>query len=1572
MHLLVTQCFLFSILFTFVCSQFDAVCDEKGANCKCEAGQGFEELEFGQVVQKKCNTCGMGRFSEGGDEKPCQLCNILQFQSCEGQRSCKSCPGGTTHTDGRIECETAREVNREYFREIFLYNPKKENNTCNGEVCNGLCAKFNATRRDSTASCPEYYIISWTTAEGKTSPTSAVEILTPKVREAIAFNNNSNTPIEKFTDASSNIIYYIGIPTRGCGMQGGYRPADHIPYSSADDTAVYWNSSLAKDNTGKDELHEYCIQKDQTPGNNIIETEAFSVSLEAVVQTKRGTAFTFTPMWETTEDCANGMYLNNTHHSLRDWRCYSCPDGADCSGKPYWSQVKAKFGYFRLDPYDAGVVNQPDWPDVFWPCAEPEACLGGENIDLESQYKVAVLGSDIPEILALSRKERCNDYPNFTYGYRQICGNQTEITFFKDGTSNRCLLCRACAYQYFPSGLRRCLPCPPWYFQVLGGIAAIFFVVGTLFVFLKAALDSDSSPHAHLAQPLQKIVLNHLQLVSLSSSFPLKWPKLITSMFDVFENLANAAAFIFQPQCTRSKEEDDLAAGKSDFFENQLFVLSMPFIAVAMSILFWTVWEAKSFGLFVNEIKEKVAEKARVKPLTAAELFKLFHRFAVEDHKHQKEHKHKHRHRHHAHHDRLSHHGVHDLLFAICHDHRHSGLHLHLSSKKQFDLIFQQLNPAKDDEKVEFASVLGWYNQNVKQLVEQKSHMKVGKGAKNIPKKYVLAIHIANEGLEIHTTLILPIDSKTGQCILRLDDKNRTGKTSLKGNNLSLPQGDFSKLLYEGLTKKERRKSMQEEKEKEIQLAAEIKRKKEEGEEIDDTSTVNVNNDLSCELRVEAPNHMELQILSHSKKHDIHISGNTYETGDCIDLESNTLVQIGETEVLFDIVLQDMYKNLQAKGHRGDIKRSSSTSIESLVETKIRAQMHAPTRKELEEYFHAGKKQRLENPKNKDNFPGLTLKEFDAILRKHPEIFGHLWPKEQVKTCYENMESHVLDAINSTGNHESNQSLNSEPTEQDHFRAFEEFAFHYFMERRHHLRKLEYARERHEARRRTTTLDTRVLAADKAKRMGYIDKVIATVITLIYLLYPTLCRSAFSLVACREVGYVGKSYLTQDLQVECFAELHTRWFWGLCVPALLILVIGLPGSAMLSLYRSRKLLHRRYVRFRFSILFIGYEDRTYYWEIVVAIRKLTVSAISVFLLQVDTATQVLTAELFVVVVLVFHLHVRPYIPVTPKHNTLQHAETFALATNFITLVSGMLMFEDIGAGNQAVEYIFTFLVLAINAGFILTAFWWWLTLKLMDLENLLEHTSTRKTLATKAAECLKRIVPDWEAEGQQLEIEQEKAEAVEDLRHVNLDKLMRVQKVAHKWVAGFKRRKGLEINDDGNVNTNKSKTKVKPSEVVDNAAEKAHDIEVQSERAARKFMKQMEDRVAKAHDRLESRKRRRSSVADPNTKLFVVPDGVELNDMGFKLKVSHGKVVVYDLEIDSPAYAVGVRNKCVLMRCNNESIADKTLVSVLKNAKRPLKLTFSARKHRPSMKQAAKTLSKQMAVAKAVSGGTEI
>lgn len=122
----------------------------------------------------------------------------------------------------------------------------------------------------------------------------------------------------------------------------------------------------------------------------------------------------------------------------------------------------------------------------------------------------------------------------------------------------------------------------------------------------------------------------------------------------------------------------------------------------------------------------------------------------------------------------------------------------------------------------------------------------------------------------------------------------------------------------------------------------------------------------------------------------------------------------------------------------------------------------------------------------------------------------------------------------------------------------------------------------------------------------------------------------------------------------------------------------------------------------------------------------------------------------------------------------------------------------------------------------------------------------------------------------------------------------------------------------------------------------AHKIEDESEQAAKKFMQQMESRVAKAHDRLEARRRRRSMMADPSTKLFVLPEGVKLNDIGFKLKINGGQVVVYGMDFDSPAFRVGVRDGFLLVRAAGKPVDPAKVVSLLRTAPRPLKLVFKA------------------------------
>jgi hypothetical protein len=103
------------------------------------------------------------------------------------------------------------------------------------------------------------------------------------------------------------------------------------------------------------------------------------------------------------------------------------------------------------------------------------------------------------EDLKSDQPEQCNS----KLGFRENCT--------RNHTTVRCRMCRACLPEYFPQGVGKCIRCPqPWERFVIV-LLALSFVGVMLKLFLTSA-DRDSSTHAHLAQPLQKILLNHLHL----------------------------------------------------------------------------------------------------------------------------------------------------------------------------------------------------------------------------------------------------------------------------------------------------------------------------------------------------------------------------------------------------------------------------------------------------------------------------------------------------------------------------------------------------------------------------------------------------------------------------------------------------------------------------------------------------------------------------------------------------------------------------------------------------------------------------------------------------------------------------------------------------------------------------------------------------------------------------------------------------------------------------------------------------------------------------------------------------
>ena len=97
---------------------------------------------------------------------------------------------------------------------------------------------------------------------------------------------------------------------------------------------------------------------------------------------------------------------------------------------------------------------------------------------------------------------------------------------------------------------------------------------------LKIQVESDSTV-IHYSQAAQKILLNHVQLISLGSGFPLKWPDQVMSMFEIFL-VSNAGA---TPSIHLASGWSLLKA--SMFFQKQLGILILPFVVVWLCAMYW-------------------------------------------------------------------------------------------------------------------------------------------------------------------------------------------------------------------------------------------------------------------------------------------------------------------------------------------------------------------------------------------------------------------------------------------------------------------------------------------------------------------------------------------------------------------------------------------------------------------------------------------------------------------------------------------------------------------------------------------------------------------------------------------------------------------------------------------------------------------------------------------------------------------------------------------------------------------------------------------------------------------------
>ena len=179
-----------------------------------------------------------------------------------------------------------------------------------------------------------------------------------------------------------------------------------------------------------------------------------------------------------------------------DWSCAVCPRGGACVGSVVWDQVIPLFGWWKIPKTERHSEA------IFAECLFSPACLGSPNPALVAKH----LEAGFPLTKQKEHNRNNNTWCSEGLGFR-----------------NQSRLCHTCAIGFRRQGLNECSLCPTnagqnWGLMVLG----VFIIFVVIVIIVSGTInEAGKSP---LSSSIKKILLNYLQVITLCSGFPLRWP----------------------------------------------------------------------------------------------------------------------------------------------------------------------------------------------------------------------------------------------------------------------------------------------------------------------------------------------------------------------------------------------------------------------------------------------------------------------------------------------------------------------------------------------------------------------------------------------------------------------------------------------------------------------------------------------------------------------------------------------------------------------------------------------------------------------------------------------------------------------------------------------------------------------------------------------------------------------------------------------------------------------------------------------------------------------------------------
>ena len=207
---------------------------------------------------------------------------------------------------------------------------------------------------------------------------------------------------------------------------------------------------------------------------------------------------------------------------------------------------------------------------------------------------------------------------------------------------------------------------------------------------------------------------------------------------------------------------------------------------------------------------------------------------------------------------------------------------------------------------------------------------------------------------------------------------------------------------------------------------------------------------------------------------------------------------------------------------------------------------------------------------------------------------------------------------------------------------------------------------------------------EKKSNITVVDKAIGSLVILFYLMFPSIMTSVTSMLQCTSYGdstndrgftIDTRILLDAELSIECYQPQHVAYIMSVAVPGMLVFVVIVPVTIIFKMRyhakRSELLAYqpnfKANVSYRYGFLFLGYQENTYAWEVLVMVRKAAFVVVAGFLRTYGPISQVVGAVIILVISLSLHLQVLPY-----ECRGHDRMESFSLHSSLVILLVVLL------------------------------------------------------------------------------------------------------------------------------------------------------------------------------------------------------------------------------------------------------------------------------------------------------------